>query len=72
VASKHSRIAWLIVIFLAAAGTAAGSWLVYGARRTPEGQPALQALDRSNLRAFRETFNAASDRTRLVALLSPT
>jgi hypothetical protein len=39
------------------------------ARRPPAGQPPLAAMDLGKLRA---DFNGASDRARLILLLSPT
>jgi hypothetical protein len=38
-------------------------------RSAPAGQPAVAALQ---LDSFRQAFNAAADRTRVVALFSPT
>lgn len=53
-------------LLLAAPGLLAGGCT---RARTPQGQPPLRTL---TLDAFRDAFNRDSDKTRLVALLSPT
>jgi len=52
----------------------AGSLLVYryAPRRVPSGQPPLTSLSPSTFDELRAAFNAASDRRRLLLLLSPT
>lgn len=60
----------LFLIALAGAFWAAWAWLP--TRRTPTGQPALVYLTGENLSTFQAAFNNASDRLRLVLLLSPT
>jgi hypothetical protein len=47
-------------------------WYFWGWSRTPHGQPPLASLTSSNLDQFKQEFNSAADRTRLVLLLSPT
>jgi hypothetical protein len=44
-------------------------WLSKG---TPPGQPPLASLTPDNFGNFRQEFNSAADRARLVLLLSPT
>jgi len=44
----------------------------YAPRHVPRGQPALTHLSADTLGDLRAAFNAASDRTRLLLLLSPT
>ena len=41
-------------------------------RHVPQGQPPLTYLSEGTLADLRAAFNAASDRTRLLLLLSPT
>ena len=62
------------LLALAALGAGAGlaAWNLFGARRTPAGQPALERLRAGGLSAFTDSFNRAADETRVVALLSPT
>ena len=48
------------------------SWYFWGWSRSPQGQPPLTSLTSSNLDQFKEVFNEAADRNRLVLLLSPT
>lgn len=47
-------------------------WYYWGSSRTPHGQPQLTSLTPSNLDEFKQVFNDAADRTRLVLLVSPT
>jgi len=47
-------------------------WFVSNSRSTPQGQRALVTLQVSNLATLFQEFDAASDHTRVVALLSPT
>lgn len=47
-------------------------WYFWGWSRTPKGQLPLTSLAPSNLDQFKNEFNNASDRTRLLLLLSPT
>ena len=45
-------------------------WYYWGS--TPPGQPPLTSLTPMNLDQFKQAFNGAADRARLVLLLSPT
>ncbi len=47
-------------------------WYFWGSSRTPKGQPPLVSLTPENFAQFTQEFNSASDRPRLVLLLSPT
>ena len=40
--------------------------------KTPPGQPALVSLSPESLLSLKEAFNGASNRTRVIAFLSPT
>ncbi len=57
------------LIVIAAILVGAAAWYTFAPRRTPDGQPPLAAMDLTELRA---EFNRASDRPRLIVLLSPT
>jgi hypothetical protein len=45
---------------------------LFGPRNVPTGQPPLAYLSQGTLDDLRAAFNAASDRTRLLLLFSPT
>jgi len=45
-------------------------WYYWGS--SPRGQPPLTSLTPKNLDQFKQAFNGAADRARLVLLLSPT
>jgi len=45
-------------------------WYYWGS--SPSGQPPLTSLTPMNFDQFKQAFNGAADRTRLVLLLSPT
>jgi hypothetical protein len=47
-------------------------WYYWGSSRTPLGQPPLTSLTPGNLDQFKQAFNDAADRTRLLLLVSPT
>jgi hypothetical protein len=53
-------------------GVLAALYYRYAPRHVPLGQPALTYLSAGTLNDLRTAFNAASDRTRLLLLLSPT
>ncbi|MCM3877443.1 MAG: hypothetical protein NEA02_13640 [Thermoanaerobaculia bacterium] len=53
-------------------GAATIAWMKLAPRPTPAGQAALTRLDEKTFGQLREAFNASADRTRVVALLSPT
>lgn len=61
-----------ILAALLALAAASIAWYVWGPATAPVGQEPLLALTTENLEQFRAEFNAASDRPRIVALLSPT
>lgn len=65
---KFRRIALglLVIGFLALA------WYAWGPSHTPPGQPPLVSLTSDNLSSFKDSFNEASGRIRIVLLLSPT
>jgi hypothetical protein len=61
-----------VFLFVAVALALSMFWYYWGSTRTPRGQPPLSSLTLSNLDQFKRQFNDASDRTRLLLLLSPT
>jgi hypothetical protein len=61
-----------VLLLVAIAFALSAFWYYWGSARAPRGQPPLTSLARGNLDQFRRQFNDASDRTRLVLLLSPT
>jgi hypothetical protein len=63
---KRKYIALSLVIVLALVVY----WYYWGS--SPPGQPPLTSLTPMNLDQFKEAFNGAADRARLVLLLSPT
>jgi len=65
---KFRRVALIVVIvaFIALA------WYAWGPSHTPQGQPPLASLNNDNFSSFKDSFNEASDRIRIVLLLSPT
>jgi hypothetical protein len=50
----------------------ASLWYLYGPGTVPEGQPPLLSVDSSTVARLQTDFNQASDRIRVVAVLSPT
>ena len=66
---KRRFLILALVVLAAASGVA---WYYWGPVAVPEGQEPLLALTPVNLEEFRTAFNAAADRPRIVALLSPT
>ena len=62
----------LAMAALALAGAATIAWVKLAPRPTPPGQPPLATLEKKSFGELREAFNASADRTRVVALLSPT
>ncbi|MEO8028993.1 MAG: hypothetical protein ABI823_21110 [Bryobacteraceae bacterium] len=48
------------------------AWYWLGAQKTPPGQPQLTMLNAGRLAGLADQFNAASDKTRILVLLSPT
>lgn len=62
---------WFVaVIVIAAFGALA--WYAWGPSYTPNGQPPLRSLANNDISAFKDSFNDAADRVRIVLLLSPT
>ncbi len=49
-----------------------GGWWLFGRHEVPAGQSPLATLDAAALEILKEDFNAASDQTRIILLLSPT
>ncbi len=49
-----------------------GGWWLFGRHDVPAGQPPLATLDAATFGTFQVDFNAASDQTRIILLLSPT
>jgi len=60
------------VVFAAVAFAVGVFCYFLGSSRTPRGQPPLTSLTPNNLDQFKNAFNSAADRPRLVLLLSPT
>jgi hypothetical protein len=58
-----------VLVLLCSTALVAAMLFGYVPATAPAGQPAVAAL---NLASFRQSFNAAADRTRVVVLLSPT
>ena len=62
---------WFVaVVVIAAFGALA--WYAWGPSHTPNGQPPLRTLANNDIYAFKDSFNDAADRVRIVLLLSPT
>jgi len=61
---KYITVSLIIVLALAV------YWYYWGS--SPRGQPPLTSLTPMNLDQFKQAFNGAADRARLVLLLSPT
>jgi hypothetical protein len=53
-------------------GAATIAWVKLAPRPTPAGQAALASLDEKTFGQLRDAFNASADRTRVLAILSPT
>ncbi len=50
----------------------ASLWYLFGPGTVPEGQPSLLSVDSGSVARIQSDFNQASDRIRVVAILSPT
>jgi len=59
-----------VPLFIVAAVACLIFWYFWGS--PPSRQPPLAALTPNNLDQFRQEFNGAADRNRIVLLLSPT
>jgi len=68
-----ARIAVVIGIGIAVAAlvVVAASYK-FSTRQTPPGQPPLVYLNNQNVEELRAAFNAAADKTRVLAMVSPT
>ena len=65
-------VAVVVVVLVGGALVALLAVQRFSPRQTPTGQPPLVELDATRLEAIRAEFNNAADRTRVLALLSPT
>jgi hypothetical protein len=61
-----------IVLLACLAIFALGLYYLYGGSATPAGQPTLSRLTSANFGDLKTTFNAASGRVRVIAMLAPT
>ena len=66
---KTFRRVGLVVVIVALLALA---WYAWGPSHTPQGQRPLVSLNSDNYSSFKDSFNEASDRPRVVMLLSPT
>ncbi len=73
IAPAVTRRHWLAAATLVVVG-GLGLFAVYllSPGKTPPGQPSLLSLSPETLPSLKEAFNAASNRTRVIAFLSPT
>lgn len=72
-ASKILRGALVSLAVVLSAGVGWILWSRMAPRQTPAGQPPLGLIESSSgLSTLRDSFNAASDDPRVIALLSPT
>jgi len=62
----------IVLIVLVAALLIVGAWYQFGGHRTAPGQQPLAELNAASLDQLRADFNAASNETRMILLLSPT
>jgi hypothetical protein len=69
---RFLRWAALTSLSLVVIGSATIAWVKLASRPTPAGQAPLASLDEKTFGQLREAFNASADRTRVVAILSPT
>ena len=68
-ALKALLVAALAIVLV---GVSLFAWVKLAPRKVPAGQPPLLTLGPDSLPGFRDTFNAAENRARILALLSPT
>jgi hypothetical protein len=69
---NRTRIALGLTAAVVLAGAGAYSWQRFAPRATPAGQPPLVQLSAESLAGLSGAFDEAADRTRILALLSPT
>ena len=62
----------LVALAIVLLGVALFAWVKVAPREVPAGQPPLLTLGKGSLPGFRDTFNAAENRARILVLLSPT
>lgn len=62
----------IIAVPAALAVVTAMTWLLWQPGSAPQGQPPLTILTANGLGQFKQDFNQATDRPRLILLLSPT
>jgi hypothetical protein len=67
---RRSRNAAIAAVFIAIIAMTVS--IQFSGKRTPNPQPALTNIQRGSLDQLRRDFNAASDRVRVILLLSPT
>ena len=67
---RRSRNAALAVVFIAIIAPTVS--VQFSGKRTPNQQPALTSIQRGSLDQLQRDFHAASDRVRVILLLSPT
>lgn len=65
------KLRWFVAVLLIAA-LGAVAWYAWGPSHTPQGQPPLRSLANNDISAFKDSFNDAADRVRIVLVLSPT
>ena len=71
-AGKRKRVLAAVAAVVVLSGAGAYAWVRLAPRSTPAGQRPLVHLSQENFVAFSGAFDAAADRTRILALLSPT
>jgi hypothetical protein len=67
---RRSRNAVIATVFIAILALAA--LVQFSGKRTPNQQPPLTNIQTHSLEGLKRDFNAASDRPRVILLLSPT
>ena len=66
--AKSKHLLWFVVVAFALLL----GWHFLWSDRTPGGEPPLAYLTSNNIDQFKHQFDGASDKARLVLLLSPT
>jgi hypothetical protein len=67
---RRSRNAALAVVFIAIIALTVS--VQFSGKRTPNHQPTLTNIQRGSIDQLQRDFNTASDRVRVILLLSPT